>query len=351
VASRRARRALALATTLTCLASGCARDAAPGPRLYVTSGFTDEVLVLDPADGRILDRIALDRRPADRDEPHGVAVAPDGRHWYATVAHGEPSLWKFEAPGDRLVGRLNLPTAGASRVDVSPDGARAVVPDYWLGGLGQPSRVAVVSLHDMTLVDAPVVCPAPHHAAFDPAGHRIAVVCTLSDEIVVLEADGLDLLARFPVAPGEASLPGNPLHRPMNLAWSPNGTRIYATLMRSGLVTAYTPDGDVLWSVRVGAAPAQIALTPDGRQAFTANRGDARLGIVDTETGEARSLPLDGALHPHGVALDPAGTTAYVAYEGTTTSAGGVVAVDLVEGRVLWRTPAGVFTLGVAYRR
>jgi hypothetical protein len=58
-------------------------------RLLVTSGFTDQVFVLDAATGAVLDSLSLDRRPGERDEPHGVAVAPDGRLWYATLSHGE----------------------------------------------------------------------------------------------------------------------------------------------------------------------------------------------------------------------------------------------------------------------
>ena len=81
----------------------------------------------------------------------------------------------------------------------------------------------------------------------------------------------------------------------------------------------------------------------------SANRGDGTLGLVDTSTGRGRSLHLPEALHPHGIVLSPDGTVAYVTYEGTTTSRGGVVAVDLKNGGILWHTPAGVFTLGVAF--
>ena len=37
--------------------------------------------------------------PMDPDGPHGVALAPDGKHYYVTTAHGVPYgyLWKFDA--------------------------------------------------------------------------------------------------------------------------------------------------------------------------------------------------------------------------------------------------------------
>ncbi|NIU77918.1 MAG: hypothetical protein GWN71_31500, partial [Gammaproteobacteria bacterium] len=73
-------------------------------RVYLGSGMTDRVFVLDSRDGAVLDTLTLDPRRGETDEPHGLAVAPDGRHWYATLSHGEPTLWKFESDGDRLVG-------------------------------------------------------------------------------------------------------------------------------------------------------------------------------------------------------------------------------------------------------
>lgn len=337
------------------LAEGCA-DPGDGPRLYVTSGFTDEVLILSPASGRILAHRSLDPRPGERDEPHGVAASPGGSHWYATLAHGEPTLWKFEADGDRLVGRLTLPTRGAARVAIDPTGARAVVSDYWLGGLGAPSDIAVIRLETLEVDTVREVCPAPHHAAWDPAGARIAVTCSLSDEIVILDGDASVELARFDVLPvppgardaGTGTSPGNPRARPMNLAWAPDGSRLYASLMRAGRIGAYTPDGDVLWTAPIGDSPAQIAVTPEGGWVVSANRGEGTVGLTDTSTGRGRILPLPEVLHPHGVALSDDGTVAYVTYEGTTTSEGGVVAVDLRDGEILWHTPAGVFTLGVA---
>ena len=343
-------RSLVGALAAALILAGCGREtAADGPRLYVTSGFGDEALILDPVEGVVVDRRALDPRPGERDEPHGVAVSPDGRHWYATLSHGEPTLWKFETREDRRVGTLTLPLRGAARVEVSPDGSRAAVADYWLGGLGEPSQIAVVELATLRVVDAPTVCPAPHHAAWDPEGERLAVTCSLSDEVVILAAGTLEPLARFPVLSEPTPSPGNPVAKPMNLAWSPDGARVYVTLARSGRVAAFRADGTPVWSTATGDGPAQIAITPGGEWLVVAHRGGGTLGLVDAATGEARALPLGEAVHPHGVALDTTGTRAFVTFEGTTTSEGGVTAVDLEEGQLLWTVRAGLFTLGVAY--
>jgi DNA-binding beta-propeller fold protein YncE len=326
-----------------------------GPQLLVTSSFTDEVLALDPADGRIVERIAVDPRPEERDEPHGVTVSPDGRHWYVTLARGEPALWKFRSRDNRPAGRLSLPLRSAGRMGISPDGTVGLVPDYWLGGTGEVSRVAVVRLADLMVTDTLTLCPAPHHAAFSPDGGVVAVTCALSDEVLLL--DGTDFTerarVRLPPVPGEewVDAPGNPRSRPMNVAWHPDGSRLYATLMRSNGLVAIGRDGRIVTRDATPLSPTQVAVTPDGSRVVVAARGDFVAVIADADdlsTEHVVVLP-DGP-HPHGVALSPDGATAYVSNEGTTRSVGGVAAVDVASGRVVWRIDVGVFTLSVAYR-
>jgi DNA-binding beta-propeller fold protein YncE len=331
---------------------GTAMSCAPPPvqegRLYVTSGFTDEVLQLDPASGRIVARVSLDRRPHDVDEPHGIAIAPDGRHWYATVAHGEPSLWKFELPENRLVGRLGLAMAGAARIGITPDSRRAFIPDYFRGGPGRDSDITVVTLETLTVVERLTLCPGPHDAQVDPAGRRVAITCSLGDEVVIIDAETLDEVARFPVDT-ERGEPGAPHFKPLNVVWSRNGDTLFVSLHLAGMVRLFDAGGMPLGSVEVGAGPAQLAITPDGRALVTANRKDRSVSIVDVASlTEAHRITIEGA-HPHGAATDPTGRRAYVTFEGDVRHPGGVVAIDLLDGSVLWQVEAGAYTLGVAY--
>ncbi|WP_419859973.1 YncE family protein [Candidatus Palauibacter sp.] len=342
------RRLAALAPVLLAAACGPSPDRPNGdaPRLYVTSGFTDEVHVLDARDGEILRTISIDRRRTETDEPHGVTVSRDGRHWYATLAHGHPTLWKYETDGDRLVGRLQLDIPGAARVGLTPDGGRAFIPDYWRGGLGEESRVAVVDVHDLTVAAVPVVCPAPHHAAVDPAGTRVAVTCSLSDEIVLMDAGSAATLARFPAGPERAEA----RYTPMNAAWSPDGARFHVTMAGTGEVRAFSRTGDPEGVAAVGRGPAQIAGSEDGRVLVVANRLGGSVSVLDPAgPAEVRRIELPGEAFPHGVALDPAGEIAYVTWEGRVGEYGGVTALRIDTGEVLWRREVGVLTLGVAY--
>jgi len=339
---------LTLIVLLIVLLSACG-DQVPGDRLLVASGFTDQVFVLDALTGTVLDSLALDRRPGERDEPHGIAVSPDGRHFYVTLSHGEPSLWKYESDGLRLVGRVTLPTHGASRVRLSPDGTTAAVPDYWLSGGGQVSRVAFVRTRDLSILDAPEVCAAPHDAAFSPDGELIAVACTGDDRVIVMSADGYDVLGAVGMGIGD---------KPMNAAWTPDGARVVVTLAsrsaladikigagaRDGGHGPVGPVGPVAFrSTESGAAQLEMS---HGRM-VVANRAAGTVSIRSLGGGEARSVQMPGA-NPHGVALGSNGRTAFITYEGDTQSRGGVVAIDVETGTLIWHAEVGVFTLGVA---
>jgi DNA-binding beta-propeller fold protein YncE len=320
----------------------------PDAAVYITSGFTDHVFRLSPATGDILDSIAVNPRAHETDEPHGVAAAADGADGYATFSHGEPTLWKFVLPSNRLVGMLPLGLAGASRIGITPDGNRAFIPDYYRSEPGRPGEVAVVRLFDLTVTDRVTVCPAPHHAGVNPSGTMVAVTCSMSDEIVVLDAATLDQISRFFVdeSPGPA---GEPRHRPLNAAWSPDGAWLFVTLHQAGLVRAFTPDGVPGASVMVGDGPAQLAVTADGATIITANRLDGSVSLIDAAGFLERARIPIGESFPHGVAVAADGSTAFVTFEGSTTTPGGAVGIDLAEDRILWKTTAGSATLGVAY--
>lgn len=331
-------------------ACGSAGPASEGGRLYVASGATDDVVVLDAATGAALRTVPVDPRPSSGDEPHGVAVAPDGGHWYVTVSHGEAALWKLDARDDVRVGRLLLGTRGAARIGITPDGERAFVPDYWRSGRGEPSGLAVVDPHDLRILGTPTVCPAPHDARPDPSGRLVAVTCSLGDEVAYLDAASGEVVARAPAGPDPGPA-GSPAYRPLNAAWSPDGERVYVTLAGSGELLVLDRSAEEVERVDVGGGPMQIAHAGEAGPIAVALRQEGALALVDPAGREApRRIDLPDAPHPHGLTTDPEGERAFVGFEGTVDTPGGVVAVALPEGEILWRSEFGSYVLGVAYR-
>jgi DNA-binding beta-propeller fold protein YncE len=336
--------------------AGLPAEASPhAARLYVTSGLTDQVMRLDPQTGAVVSTFDLDMRRDEVDEPHGVTISPDGRHWYVTLAHGNPTLWKFELPDDRLVGRLRLGSKGAARVGVTPDGRLAFVPDYDRAGAGAVSEVMVVRTEDLHLVGRVDVCPAPHDAEVSPDGSLVGVTCSLSDEIVFLDPGTLDVVHRFFAGP-EPGLPGEPRYKPLNLVWSPDGRFVHVTLSAAALIRTFSVEGDTVAEVPVGEGPAQLASADDGRLLVIANRLDRTASVVEVSFSpdgvprleERRRLQLD-LPYPHGVALTPDGGRAFLTYEGEPGRAAGVVAVSTSDGVVSWVVEVGAYLLGAAY--
>ena len=318
----------------------------PAPTVYVTAGFDDWILALDAATGEVMDTLHMDRRFGEADEPHGVAVSPDGRHLYATLSHGQPSLWKFELPSHRLVGRLDLDTRGASRIRILPDGSAGYVPDFWRSGQGQVSDVAVVNLETLDVVHWITECAAPHDALPGPSGELLAITCPGGGEVVILN---LRLRTNGP----RVDLGG----MPMNAAWHPDPAlrTVFVSLRadNSVAVVRFSDDGtgpSEVVKIPVGAMPAQLDVTPNGDRLVVANRGDGSVSVIDLTADPATELhrvTLPGE-HPHGVAVSSDGTTAYVTWEGTTATPGGVAAIDLETGRIVWSREAGNYVLGVA---
>jgi YVTN family beta-propeller protein len=318
--------------------------------VYVAVAVSDEVLRFDPETGALLARISLDPRPSESDEPHGLAVAPDGSHWYATLAHGEPTLSKFERTADRRIGRGRLSAAGAARVELDRAGEYGFVADYDRSRPAEAGEVLAIRLYDLEVSARSRPCPGPHHAIQNPVSGQIAVACSLGDEVVLLSSPDLEEIDRFAVdsEPGE---PGSPRFKPLNLAWSPDGTRLYVALHLADRVRVFDSGGAPVGDIPTGRRPAQIALSPDGRTLVAANRGDGTLSLIDTGTLQERSRVELGAAHPHGVALDGSGTRAFVTCEGTPTTPGRLVAVDLDSDAVsvAWSVETGSVPLGVAW--
>ncbi len=342
MASSRVARWLAGASLTLAALAACSDS--PSGRLLVTSGFTDQIFVLDAENGRVLDSLSLDRRPGERDESHGIEASRDGRYFYATLAHGEPSLWKYEVEGLRLVGRVTLPTNGASRVRLSPDGSIVAIPDYWLSGGGDVSRVAFVRTHDLAILATPEVCAAPHDTAFSEDGLWIAVPCTLSDEVVLLDGGDFTERARYSVA--DLANRDGVGARPLNAAWTTASEFIVTLQGAGGLATLSTTHGLTGFGLAADR-PAQVAVARTSAGWAMANRGEDTVTLSD-ESSSGKKVSIDGA-HPHGAVFGSDQNIVYVTFEGDTESRGGVVAIDVGAGEVLWRTEVGVFTLGVAY--
>lgn len=105
--------------------------------------------------------------------------------------------------------------------------------------------------------------------------------------------------------------------RPRDIALSADGQTIYLAGCKYYCTTGSlelidVASGNLRKTIDVGPAPFRLALSPDGRRAYTTNLGGPSLSIVDL-SGSAPAATLPVGTEPTGLAVSADGTRVYVA--------------------------------------
>ena len=121
----------ALMAVTTLAGAPAARAAAAPPQqgytLYVAAESDDvvEKIAFGPGGLRLVKSVPVGVWPTETEGPHGLAISADGRHWYVTVAHGNPYgiLFKYDTETDEYVSEVKLGLFPAT-MSVSPSTGR-----------------------------------------------------------------------------------------------------------------------------------------------------------------------------------------------------------------------------------
>lgn len=277
-----------------------------GKSAYVTNFADGSITPFDPTTGKAGDAIKLGASPT------GLVVAPNGHVFVAACL--APCVSAVKAGG------APIETGRGELIEVDP-ATGAIVATTAVGKL-------------------------PQFPAITPDGTSVLVPNYGSDSVSVVDTTNATVRDTIAVGPG-----------PVTVAVAPDGERAYVTNLGSWRATELPRAGDdtvtpidittmrSLAPIKVGPSPFGAAVTPDGRRlVISLNRAHA-LVTVDTATG-AVSKPIDVGVfpkggYPHGLALSPDGSTAYVFTMVRNSSRAGhlVVPVDLVAGRALKPLP------------
>jgi DNA-binding beta-propeller fold protein YncE len=360
-----------------------AAQAAADPRDYlvlVASEATDEVALVrfGPAGARVERRAVVGIHPADPDGPHGLAVAPDKRHYYVTTAHGVPNgyLWKYTTQGDQLVGRTELGLFPAS-LQISPDGRWAFVVNFNLYGEMVPSSVSIVGTDQMVEVARLPTCVMPHGSRLDPTGARHWSVCMMDDVLVEIDARQIEVVRHFMLTPGsEHGMPGAPHAMagamaggamdaaghgmtapaggarcsPTWAAPSPDGARLYVACNGSSdVVEIDVAEWRMARRIPAGDGVYNVAVTHDGSTLIATNKRAGSVSLIDLATG--RTLATIPTLRgvAHGIALSDDGRYAFVSVEGEGAEPGTVEMIDLDERRRVASADVGQMAGGIDF--
>jgi DNA-binding beta-propeller fold protein YncE len=330
-------------------AAGGERGAEPVVhRVYVANESSDVVSRVAFRPGRGLEverRTQVGLMIADIDGPHGLAVSPDGRFWYVSLAHGTPfgRVLKYAADADTIAGRVELGHFPAS-MTTTPDGVFLYVVNFNLYGPMEPSSVSIVYTPTMTEVARPQTCVMPHGSRLNEAGTRHYSVCMMDDHLVEIDTQTLEVSARWSLRPGhEGRLPlepaaGHGMHheaagcsptwaQPGRGAWS--GYVYVPCNAADEVLEVELATGRISRRFATGRGPYNVEVTPDGGTLLTTLKSDQGVSVVDLSTGRERARIATTQPVTHGVVVTDDGRWAFVTNEAVGSTRGTLDVLDL----------------------
>ena len=208
-------------------------------RLVVTSEASQNVVVVDVAEGRVERAIPTGQRGS-----HMLAMTPDGsRAFTANIPDGTISEVDLRS-GERV--RTSGPLARVTEgIAISPDGRR-----LWLGS-NQDHTVTVVDAATLTATDTLLAPGFPYRAVVSADGRRVVVPNPMANLVRVFDAEALREIAAIQIPAREGAAEGG---SPVGVAVSPDSRRAFVSLqgfnqvgvidLDRGVITAYWDVGD-----------------------------------------------------------------------------------------------------------
>ncbi len=318
--------------------------------VYVAAESADFVhLIRFGPDGASVERtIPVGEMQVETEGPHGLRVSRDGRYLYMTTGHGVPDgkLWKIETGADTVVEQPTLLGYFPATIDLTPDGLYAFVVNFNLHGEHVPSTISVVYTPTVTEVTQTETCVMPHGARMHPDGTRLYSACMMDDQIVELNTHTFEVARRFSVAKEHegpiADHGGSDGHSESgNMMTASTCSPTWATANPAGdrLFVACNKGDEILeisiedWTLTrkwpTGRGPYNLAITPDGTTLVATLKQGAAVQFFDIAKGESRGTLKSSTTVTHGVEISPDSRYAFVSVEGVGAEPGKVDIFDL----------------------
>lgn len=344
----------------------------------VVSESVDEIarITFGPEGARVTRTVSVGMSLIDPDGPHGVALAPDGAHYYVSTAHGLPggSLWKFRSRDDVAVARAVLGPFPAT-TQLSPDGYYAWVVNFNLHGEMVASSVSVVETGQMLEIARIPTCTMPHGSRLNAAGTRHYSACMMDEELVEIDAQRFEVSRHFFLTKGremgmdgapprrgasdsathdmgghgmEPPAPGDVSCSPTWAQPSPDGARVWVACNKSSeIVEIDVASWSLVRRIPAGDGVYNLAVTGDGRLLVATNKRGQSVSVFDVASGsELARIPTSRRV-VHGAAISSDDRYAFISNEGVGSETSTVDIVDLASLRVVATVEVGQQAGGV----
>lgn len=338
----------------------------------VVSESVDEIarITFGPSGARVTRVAPIGMSLIDPDGPHGVALAPDGAHYYVSTAHGLPggSLWKFRTADDEPVARVVLGPFPAT-AQVSPDGHYAWVVNFNLHGDMVTSSVSAVAVGEMVEIARIPTCTMPHGSRLNARGTRHYSACMMDETLVEIDAARFEVARHFfltagkemgmagapprrgPAPPGTAAgahaghdagghgmeppAPGDVSCSPTWAQPSPDDTRVWVACNKSSeIVEIDVAAWRVLRRIPAGDGVYNLAVTKDGQRLVATNKRGQSVSVFDVASGRELARIATSRRVVHGAAISSDDRYAFISNEGVGSEK---ATVDIIDLRALRR--------------
>jgi DNA-binding beta-propeller fold protein YncE len=349
--------------------------------LFVVAESADQLALVrfGPKGARLERSTKVGMMPTEINGPHGVAVSPDGKYYYISIAHGTPygTFWKFTTHNDSLVGRVTLGNFPAT-IQTTPDGSLAFVVNFNLHGEMVPSSVSVVSTDEMVEIARITTCTMPHGSRVNPQGTHQYSACMMDDMLSEIDTRTLEVSRHFILAKGkEAGMKGPPGARShaghaggavshdaaMQAAptvqcsptWaqpSARGDKVYVACNKSNEIVEIdfaSWEKSRRWDAGDGVY--NLAVSPDGKLLVATNKRAKSVSVYNLASLEevARMPTFRGVVH--GVVVSPDNRYAFVTQEGRGSEPGTLEVFDLRSFTSVARVDLGQQAAGLDFFR
>jgi DNA-binding beta-propeller fold protein YncE len=331
---------------------------------YVASEAADAISVIRfGPQGLTLERtFPTGVMPGDIDGPHGVAVSPDGRTYFVSLAHGQPAgaVWKYAVADNAVLGQVTLGMFPAT-MQVTPDGEFLYVVNFNLHGDRVPSSVSVVAVEGLLEVARIPTCLMPHGSRINPQGTRHYSACMMDDTLVEIDTGTLKVSRHFTLTPGgerghqgapaaasgagrseaanaghaaghgsDPPAPGTNACSPTWAQPSADGARIFVACNASSTILEIDVETwTVLRHIAAGPGVYNLAVTRDGRLLLASNRRGQSVSVIEIASGEELVRLPTARRVVHGIAVTDDDRYAFVTVEGVASEPGTVEVIDL----------------------
>jgi len=318
-------------------------------------------ITFGPSGAKVEGTTKVGINPMDPDGPHGVALAPDGKTYYVTTAHGVPYgyLWKLDAKTNDVLGNVELGNFPAT-LQVTPDGGFAYVVNFNLHGEMVPSSVSVVSTDPFIEVARIETCTMPHGSRLNAAGTKHYSACMMDDMLVEIDTRELSVSRHFMLKKGsehgEAGAPhghrepgtgnrepsahdghGMEPPKPGDVSCSPtwaqpsaDGKSVFVACNKANYIVEVDATS---WTMKrripAGDGVYNLAVTRDGKLLVGTNKRGKSVSVIDIASGrELAKIPTQRRV-VHGVAISSDDRYAFISVEGVGSEPGTVEMIDL----------------------